>query len=197
MLIGFGCSVPAIMATRTLSSERDRKMTILLTPFMSCSAKLPIYTLMISAFVQRQYRVFAMVGLYLIGIVCAVIYALILKMTKFKGEPVPFVMELPNYRLPSAKSVLHLIWGEGKGIYPESIYDYLPCLDHYLVPADLRSAVQCGCICGSEYACLNRKPDCTNLQAAWIRGLESIHGADHRIYCKRERGINAYGSARW
>ena len=89
MLIGFGCSVPAIMATRTLSSERDRKMTVLLTPFMSCSAKLPIYTLMISAFVQRQYRVFAMVGLYLIGIVCAVIYALILKMTKFKGEPVP------------------------------------------------------------------------------------------------------------
>ena len=115
MLIGFGCSVPAIMATRTLSSERDRKMTILLTPFMSCSAKLPIYTLMISAFVQRQYRVFAMVGLYLIGIVCAVIYALILKMTKFKGEPVPFVMELPNYRLPSAKSVLHLIWEKAKG----------------------------------------------------------------------------------
>ena len=115
MLIGFGCSVPAIMATRTLSSERDRKMTILLTPFMSCSAKLPIYTLIISAFVQRQYRVFAMVGLYLIGIVCAVIYALILKMTKFKGEPVPFVMELPNYRLPSAKSVLHLIWEKAKG----------------------------------------------------------------------------------
>ena len=115
MLIGFGCSVPAIMATRTLSSERDRKMTILLTPFMSCSAKLPIYTLMISAFVQRQYRVFAMVGLYLIGIVCAVIYALILKVTKFKGEPVPFVMELPNYRLPSAKSVLHLIWEKAKG----------------------------------------------------------------------------------
>ena len=114
MLIGFGCSVPAIMATRTLSSERDRKMTILLTPFMSCSAKLPIYTLMISAFVQRQYRVFAMVGLYLIGIVCAVIYALILKMTKFKGEPVPFVMELPNYRLPSAKSVGLLIWEKAK-----------------------------------------------------------------------------------
>ena len=115
MLIGFGCTVPAVMATRTLTSERDRKMTILLTPFMSCSAKLPIYTLMISAFVQRQYRVFAMVGLYLIGIVCAVIYALILKVTKFKGEPVPFVMELPNYRLPSAKSVLHLIWEKAKG----------------------------------------------------------------------------------
>ena len=110
MLIGFGCTVPAVMATRTLTSERDRKMTILLTPFMSCSAKLPIYTLMISAFVQRQYRVFAMVGLYLIGIVCAVIYALILKVTKFKGEPVPFVMELPPYRVPTSRSVLRHMW---------------------------------------------------------------------------------------
>lgn len=115
MLIGFGCSVPAIMATRTLSSERDRKMTILLTPFMSCSAKLPIYTCMISAFFPRPYRVFAMIGLYLFGIICAVVYALILRVTKFRGEPVPFVMELPNYRIPSAKSVLHLIWEKAKG----------------------------------------------------------------------------------
>lgn len=115
MLIGFGCSVPAIMSTRTLSSERDRKMTILLTPFMSCSAKLPIYTLIISVFFPRQYQALVMVGLYIFGIICAIIYALILKSTKFKGEPVPFVMELPNYRLPSAKSVVHLIWEKVKG----------------------------------------------------------------------------------
>ena len=115
MLIGFGCSVPAIMATRTLSSERDRKMTILLTPFMSCSAKLPIYSLMVKAFLPRHLQALAMVGLYLTGIICGIIYALILKKTKFKGEPIPFVMELPNYRLPSAKSVLQLIWEKAKG----------------------------------------------------------------------------------
>ena len=115
MLIGFGGSVPAIMSTRTLSSERDRKMTILLTPFMSCSAKLPIYSLIISVFFPRQYQALVMVGLYIFGIICAIIYALILKSTKFKGEPVPFVMELPNYRLPSAKSVVHLIWEKAKG----------------------------------------------------------------------------------
>jgi len=115
MMIGFGCSVPAIMATRTLSSERDRKMTILLTPFMSCSAKLPIYSMLVSAFFPRKYQALVMVGIYVFGILCAIGYALILKMTKFKGEPVPFVMELPNYRMPSAKSVLHLIWEKAKG----------------------------------------------------------------------------------
>ncbi len=110
MLIGFGCSVPAIMATRTLSSERDRKMTILLTPFMSCSAKLPIYTMMIGAFFPIRYRALMMIGLYAFGVLCGVLYALLLKGTAFHGEPVPFVMELPNYRLPSAKSVGQLIW---------------------------------------------------------------------------------------
>ena len=114
MLVGFGCSVPAIMATRTLSSERDRKMTILLTPFMSCSAKLPIYTMMIGAFFPAQYRVLAMIGLYVFGILCGMLYALLLKITKFRGEPVPFVMELPNYRLPSARSVGQLIWEKAK-----------------------------------------------------------------------------------
>ena len=109
MLIGFGCSVPAIMATRTLSSERDHKMTILLVPFMSCTAKLPIYTLMISAFFPRKYQALIMVGLYALGIVCGILYALLLKGTKYKGSPVPFVMELPNYRFPSAKSVWQLI----------------------------------------------------------------------------------------
>ncbi len=115
MLIGFGCSVPAVMATRTLSSERDRKMTILLTPFMSCSAKLPIYTMLVSAFFPRSLQPLAMIGLYLLGILCGILYALILKHSAFSGEPVPFVMELPNYRLPSAKSVGQLIWEKAKG----------------------------------------------------------------------------------
>lgn len=113
MLIGFGCSVPAIMATRTLSSERDRKMTILLTPFMSCSAKLPIYALFTYAFFPED-SVLVMIALYFTGILVGICFALLLKNTKFKGEPVPFVMELPNYRLPSARSVGQLIWEKAK-----------------------------------------------------------------------------------
>ena len=124
MLIGFGCSVPAIMATRTLSSERDRKMTILLTPFMSCSAKLPIYGLLTSAFFPKQWRGVVMISLYFAGILCGILYALILKKTKYKGEPVPFVMELPNYRLPSAKKRGTADLGESKGFHSESIYHY-------------------------------------------------------------------------
>ena len=114
MLIGFGCSVPAIMATRTLSSDRDRKMTILLTPFMSCSAKLPIYGMFTAAFFAPALRAPVMIGLYLFGILCGILYALILKITKYKGEPVPFVMELPNYRFPSARSVGQLIWEKAR-----------------------------------------------------------------------------------
>lgn len=113
MIIGFGCSVPAIMATRTLSSERDRKMTILLTPFMSCSAKLPIYALFTYAFFPK-YRALVMVGLYFTGIIVGVLFSLLLKNTAFQGEPIPFVMELPNYRLPSLKSVGMLIWDKAK-----------------------------------------------------------------------------------
>ena len=113
MLIGFGCSVPAIMATRTLPSDRDRKMTILLTPFMSCSAKLPIYALFTAAFFPK-YGALVMIGLYVTGIVVGIIVALILKHTVYKGEPVPFVMELPNYRMPSPKSVLRLIGDKAK-----------------------------------------------------------------------------------
>lgn len=115
MLIGFGCSVPAIMATRTLSSERDRRMTIFLTPFMSCSAKLPIYALFTTAFFPRNMRALVMVFLYMFGLMCGVLYALVLKKSRFNGEPVPFVMELPNYRIPSAKSVAFLIWEKAKG----------------------------------------------------------------------------------
>lgn len=113
MLIGFGCSVPAIMSTRTLPSDRDRKLTIFLTPFMSCSAKLPIYALFTAVFFP-DHGAIVMISLYLIGIVVAILYALILKSTKFRGEPVPFVMELPNYRMPSPKSVIQLIGDKAK-----------------------------------------------------------------------------------
>ena len=113
MLVGFGCSVPAIMATRTLPSDRDRKMTILLTPFMSCSAKIPVYGMLCAAFFSGG-AAFVMIGLYLIGVLMALLVALVLKKTAFRGEPVPFVMELPNYRLPSARSVLQLIWEKAR-----------------------------------------------------------------------------------
>ena len=109
MLIGFGCSVPAIMATRTLSSDRDRKMTILLTPYMSCSAKIPIYAVFSAAFFPK-YAAFVMIGLYALGIVLGILVALVLKGTLFQGKPVPFVMELPNYRFPSPRNVAILLW---------------------------------------------------------------------------------------
>lgn len=114
MIIGFGCSVPAIMASRTLPSDRDRKMTIMLTPFMSCSAKLPIYTIFVSLFFAPVFRPLAMIGLYVFGMVMGVVVGLILKKTAFHGEPVPFVMELPNYRMPGLKSVGMLIWDKAK-----------------------------------------------------------------------------------
>ena len=113
MLIGFGCTVPGVMASRTLPSERDRKMTILLTPFMSCSAKLPIYSLFAAAFFPR-HAAFVMVGLYFLGIAVGVLMAILLKGTVFKGEAVPFVMELPNYRLPGLKNVAQLLWDKAK-----------------------------------------------------------------------------------
>ena len=113
MLIGFGCSVPAIMATRTVSSDRDRKMTILLTPYMSCSAKIPIYGFFTAAFFTK-YKALVMISLYVLGMVVGVLAALVMKNTAFRGKPVPFVMELPNYRLPSAKSVGLLLWEKAK-----------------------------------------------------------------------------------
>ena len=113
MLIGFGCTVPGVMASRTLPSERDRKMTILLTPFMSCTAKLPIYAFFTAAFFPK-HGALVMIGLYVLGIVMGIFMALIFKKTAFKGEAVPFVMELPNYRMPGAKNVLHLLWDKAK-----------------------------------------------------------------------------------
>ncbi|MBM6775124.1 ferrous iron transport protein B [Olsenella profusa] len=113
MLIGFGCSVPAIMATRTLPSEHDRKMTVLLTPFMSCSAKLPVYALFAGLFFPDTAPL-VMVGLYVLGMVVGVVAALVLKNTAFRGDPVPFVMELPNYRLPSLRTTMRLAWDKAK-----------------------------------------------------------------------------------
>ena len=113
LLIGFGCTVPAVMATRTLPSERDRKMTILLTPFMSCTAKLPIYAFFVNAFFPKQGGLI-MVGLYLLGIIFGILVALLFKKTLFKGEAVPFVMELPNYRLPTLKNTSQLLWEKAK-----------------------------------------------------------------------------------
>ena len=113
MLIGFGCTVPAVMATRTLPSERDRKMTILLTPFMSCSAKVPIYAFLSAAFFP-EHSALVMIGLYLLGIVLGILAALLYRGTLFRGDAVPFVMELPNYRLPGAKNVLRLLWEKAK-----------------------------------------------------------------------------------
>ena len=113
MLLGFGCTVPAVMSTRTLPSERDRKMTILLTPFMSCTAKLPIYGFFVAAFFPRQSWII-ITGLYLLAIITAIIMAYLLKNTLFKGEAVPFVMELPNYRIPTPKSVILLLWEKAK-----------------------------------------------------------------------------------
>ncbi len=113
MLMGFGCTVPAIMATRTLSSDRDRRMTIMLTPFMSCSAKIPIYAVFSAAFFPRHAAA-VMIGLYAAGLVLGIAMALLLKNSAFRGNPVPFVMELPNYRLPSAKSVGLLLWDKAK-----------------------------------------------------------------------------------
>ena len=113
LLLGFGCSVPAVLSARTLSSERDRKMTILLVPFMSCSAKIPIYALFTAVFFEK-YRALIMLSLYLMGIILGIICALILNRTAFRGKPIPFVMELPDYRLPSPKSVLLLMWEKAK-----------------------------------------------------------------------------------
>ena len=113
MLIGFGCTVPAVMSTRTLPSERDRKMTILLTPFMSCTAKMPIYAFFVDAFFSR-YKALILIGLYLLGILISILIALVFKKTLFRGEAVPFVMELPNYRLPGWKNVMRILWDKAK-----------------------------------------------------------------------------------
>ena len=139
LLIGFGCSVPAIMATRTLSSDRDRKMTILLTPFMSCSAKIPIYAVFSAAFFEK-YQALVMIGLYLGGMLVGVLAALVFGRTLFRGNPVPFVMELPNYRFPSAKSVGQLCWEKAKDFLQRAftVIFFATCVIWFLQTFDAR-----------------------------------------------------------
>ena len=139
LLIGFGCSVPAIMATRTLSSDRDRKMTILLTPFMSCSAKIPIYAVFSAAFFKK-YQALVMIGLYLGGMLVGVLAALVFGRTLFRGNPVPFVMELPNYRFPSAKSVGQLCWEKAKDFLQRAftVIFFATCVIWFLQTFDAR-----------------------------------------------------------
>ena len=139
LLIGFGCSVPAIKATRTLSSDRDRKMTILLTPFMSCSAKIPIYAVFSAAFFEK-YQALVMIGLYLGGMLVGVLAALVFGRTLFRGNPVPFVMELPNYRFPSAKSVGQLCWEKAKDFLQRAftVIFFATCVIWFLQTFDAR-----------------------------------------------------------
>ena len=139
LLIGFGCSVPAIMSTRTLSSDRDRKMTILLTPFMSCSAKIPIYAVFSAAFFEK-YQALVMIGLYLGGMLVGVLAALVFGRTLFRGNPVPFVMELPNYRFPSAKSVGQLCWEKAKDFLQRAftVIFFATCVIWFLQTFDAR-----------------------------------------------------------
>ena len=122
LLMGFGCSVPSIMATRTLSSERDRKMTTMLVPFMSCSAKLPIYALLVGAFFPRALQPVVMIGLYAFGVAVGISFAAVLKRARFRGQPVPFVMELPNYRLPSGEKRGAPGVGQGEGLREEGVH---------------------------------------------------------------------------
>ena len=150
MLVGFGCTVPGIMASRTLPSERDRKMTILLTPFMSCSAKLPIYAFFATAFFPK-YKALVMVGLYVVGILIGILVALIIRKTLFKGEAVPFVMELPNYRMPALKNVLQLLWEKAKDFLQRAFTDifvativiwFLQSFDlHFNLTADSQNSI--------------------------------------------------------
>lgn len=142
MLIGFGCSVPAIMATRTLASQRDRKMTIILTPYMSCSAKIPIYSVFAAAFFPG-YEVLVMIALYFGGMAVGILAALIMKSTTYRGKPVPFVMELPNYRFPSARSVFLLMWEKAKDFLQRafSVIFVITILIWFLQNFDLRMNV--------------------------------------------------------
>ena len=191
MLVGFGCTVPAIMSTRTLPSEHDRKMTVMLTPFMSCSAKLPVYGLLCGAFFP-QATVPAMVSLYLIGIAVGCIAALVLNRTAFKGDPVPFIMELPNYRLPSVKTTVMLAWDKAKDFITKAftiifaatvVIWFLQTFDiRFNVVADQSQSLLAGL--GSIIA-----PALTPLGFG-----DCIHGARHRTYRQGECHLDPHGA---
>ena len=188
MLVGFGCTVPGVMASRTLPSERDRKMTILLTPFMSCTAKLPIYAFFTAAFFPKRGAL-VMIGLYVFGIVMGILMALIFKKTAFKGEAVPFVMELPNYRLPGAKNVGHLLWDKAKDflqraftvIFIATIVIWF--LQNFDMGLNMVSDSQ------NSILALVAGVTCTNLPAGRIWRLENCDSIDFGISGKRERCV--------
>ena len=185
MLVGFGCTVPGVMASRTLPSERDRKMTILLTPFMSCSAKLPIYAFFTAAFFPK-YSALVMVLLYFGGIFMAVLMAMLMQGTLFQGEAVPFVMELPNYRMAGAKNVGQLLWDKGKKTsLAAGIHRHFCCHDCDLVFTDLWNASQCRGGLQGQHSRRCLRPSRPGFSAAWIWRLESIDRPSNRILWQR------------
>ena len=186
MLIGFGCTVPGVMASRTLPSERDRKMTILLTPFMSCSAKLPIYGFFSAAFFPGKSAL-VMIILYFTGILVGILFALVARGAVFKGEPVPFVMELPNYRMPGAKNVGQLLWEKAKDFSGTRLYGYLPRDHRDLVPADLRHQTECGDRFTGQPARDAGRRDRAGIRAAGLRRLAYFDGADYRFHGQGKR----------
>ena len=195
MLIGFGCTVPGVMASRTLPSERDRKMTILLTPYMSCSAKLPIYAFFAEAFFPRNGAL-VMIGLYFIGILVGILMALLLRGTAFRGEAVPFVMELPNYRMPGAKNVGLLLWDKAKDFLQRAftVIFIATIVIWFLQTFDTRLNI----VTDSQDSILAMvagwiAPD---LCAARLRRLAHLHRADHRLHGQGERRFHAVGALR-
>ena len=190
MLVGFGCTVPGVMASRTLPSERDRKMTILLTPFMSCSAKLPIYAFFTAAFFP-DHGAIVMIALYFGGIIMGILMALLMRKTLFSGEAVPFVMELPNYRMPGAKNVGHLLWDKAKDFLQRAL-PYFHGDTGDLVPADIQYTSEHCNRFQRQYSGNGGKRDRSDLQTNGIWRLEDFHSSDHWIYGKRERSINTF-----
>ena len=180
MLIGFGCTVPGVMASRTLPSERDRKMTILLTPFMSCSAKLPIYSLFAAAFFP-QYAGLVMVLLYFTGIAVGVLAALLLKSTVFKGEAVPFVMELPNYRLPGLKNVAQLLWEKARDFLQKAFTVIFAATIVIWFLQNFKKSLKT----------LENPVHRPAVRAFGLCGLAHLHRPHHRLHGKGERGVLA------
>ena len=181
MLIGFGCSVPAIMATRTLPSEHDRKMTVMLTPFMSCSAKLPIYALFTAVFFP-DHAALVMVLLYMMGMAVGVLVALVLKRTAFKGDPVPFVMELPNYRLPSLGNMGRLVWDKAKDFITRAftIIFLASVAIWFLQTFDMRLNVVENS--AEQLACRARRADFSRVCSARFCRLACVYGACHGLH---------------
>ena len=167
MLVGFGCTVPGVMASRTLPSERDRKMTILLTPFMSCSAKLPIYGFFTAAFFPKHGGL-VMVALYFGGILMGMLMALLLRGTMFRGEAVPFVMELPNYRMPGAKNVGQLLWEKARDFLQRAFTVIFLATIVHLVPADLWHTPEPRGRLKGQHPRGHLRQDCSGLRSAWL-----------------------------